>query len=409
MRPNGPLEQDRPAPYPLMSRPQPMSALGQVLQFLMDQRGWSRRQLAEQTGVNEQWASRVIHGHRDPAFSLVVDVLSRAGYTLVLVDDSPGVDGGCVRRRRFLLELGVVAGSSHLRFAVPLGGNGELRTADEVTAAARWYVDLEREYGGGIAYGPAVRVARQLLQRVRSEKVSTAYMQAIGWYTLETGWLAYDSGQRDAARIYGSHALRLGRTSRERRLQARAYNLLSLIATAVRDGRGAAELASRGIAAAHEAGAEQTVLWARLARAAVIRGPAQASSAMRALDRADEAATGRRDVYEAVANRGIVLGSLGNLAEARTQLAEAADIIEELGEPRNRCLYVARSAKIAVQQGQLDEAASLANQALDEAAGIVSARVDRHLSEWMALTKPPRITAVRKIRETRERLNDRVS
>lgn len=306
------------------------------------------------------------------------------------------------------MDLGTVLGASQLRVAMPLAGGGELRTADEVNAAAQRYVRLERELGGGVVYGPAVQVAQQLVRRVRSEKVSTAYVRAVGWYTHETAWLAYDSGQRQVARTYGSHALTFARETGDRHLQARAYNLLSLAATSVRDGQSGAELAKRGIAATREADTERTLLWARFARAEAVQGRERESPAMWALDRAEAVAISRRDVYEAVANRGIVLAEMGRLVEARRSLAEAADIIGDLKEPRNRALYVARSAKVAVRQGELVEAASLATQVLDEAEGIVSARIDKHLAEWMTLTDPSRIAAVPEIRTVRERVSDRL-
>jgi transcriptional regulator with XRE-family HTH domain len=391
-----------------MSQSHPEQTLGAVLRSVMAQRGWTQGRFAEETGVDDSWVSRVLRRGKDPAFGRVLEVLGRAGYTLVLVDDASSRDGSCVLRRRILMDLGTVLGASQLRVAMPLAGGSELRTAEEVNAAAQRYVRLERELGGGVVYGPAVRVAQQLVRRVRSEKVSAAYVRAVGWYTHETAWLAYDSGQRGAARTYGSHALTFARKADDRHLQARAYNLLSLAATSVRDGQSGAELAKRGIAAAHEAGTEQTLLWARFARAEAVQGSKRESPALRALDRAEELAVNRRDVYEAVANRGIILAGLGRHDEARKSLAEAADIIGDLKEPRNRALYVARSAKVAVHQGELVEAASLVTQVLDEAEEIVSARIDKHLAEWMTLTEPLRIAAIPEIRAVRERVRDRV-
>ncbi|MGH3379449.1 MAG: hypothetical protein ACRDP6_32420 [Actinoallomurus sp.] len=377
----------------------------------MGQRGWSQWRFAEEIGVDRSWVTRALIGERDPGFSKVVDALGRAGYKLVLVDDPSDGDGNNVRRRRFLVELGTVVGVSQLSVAVPLTyGAGDLRDASEVRAAAQRYVKLEREFGGGVVYGPAARVAQMLVRRVRSERVSAAYRQAVGWYVHEVAWLAYDAGQRRATRTYGSQALELARRTQDRPLQARAYNLLSLAATSVRDGKSGAEFARRGIAAARD-GAEpdRTLLWARLARAEAAQGPERARLAMQALDHADAAAGGDRDVYEAVANRGIVLMQFGNLDEARKPLTEAGDIIGRLGEPRNRCLYVARSAKAAVRQSALEEAVFLIDQVLEEAAGIVSTRIDNHLREWMALTKPPHIAAVTDIREARDRVRDRLA
>lgn len=391
-----------------MSPSDPEGALGAVLRSVMGQRGWPPRRFAEKTGADDSWVSRVLHRGQDAAFGRVMDVLNRAGFTLVLVDDPNGRDGGYVFRRRFLVDLGTIVGASRLRLAIPLASGADLHTAEEVTAAARQYVNLERELGGGVAYGSAVQVAQQLVRRVKSENVGAAYVRAVGWYTHETAWLAYDCGHRPATRFYGSHALSFARETGDRHLQARAYNLLSLAAIAVRDGQSGAELAQRGIAAAHKADTEQTLLWARFARAEAVQGRERESHAMRALDRAQEAAGCPRDIYEAVANRGIVLEALGRFTEARDSLAEAADIIGELKEPRNRCLYVARSAKVAVRQGELIEAASLATQVLDEADEIVSARIDKHLAGWMALTEAPRIAAVPQIRAVRERIRDRV-
>ncbi len=286
--------------------------------------------------------------------------------------------------------------------------DGDLRTPEQVTAAAQHYVRLEREFGGGVAYGPVVRVAQQLVRRARSERVGIAYIRAVGWYTHETAWLAYDSGARQATRLYGSHALSFARQAGDRQLQARAYNMLSLAAASVRDGQSAAEFARRGIAAAHDASIERTLLWARLARAEAVQGREREVPAMQALDRAQEAANGPRDTYEAVANRGIVLEDMGRLAAADESLTEAAAIIGGLEEPRNRCLYIARAAKVAVRQGELGRATALVTQVLDEAEKIVSVRVDSHLAGWMALTTPRRIAAIPEVRVARERVSERV-
>lgn len=338
-----------------------------------------------------------------------MEMLNRAGYAVFLVDDANGEDGENVQRRRFLVDVGAVAGISNLRAAVALGdSDGDLRTAEQVTAAAQHYVRLERELGGGVAYGPAVRIAQQLIRRAKSERVGAAYIRAVGWYTHETAWLAYDSGARQATRHYASHALNCAREAGDRLLQARAYNLLSLVAASVRDGQSAAEFARRGVAAAREAGTERTLLWARLARAVAVQGRERESFAMQALDRAREAADSPRDIYEAVANRGIVLEGLGRLAKASEPLTEAADIIGDLGEPRNRCLYIARLAKVAVRQNEPVKAAALVTQVLDEAEKIVSTRVDSHLSGWMALTAPRCIAAIPEVRAARERVNERV-
>src|SRR5262249_31604138 len=130
-----PLEQPRHLPV-LM--PGPENALGPLLRWVIAQRGWTQWRFAEQTGVDRSWVTRALLGHRDPAFTKVIDVLNQAGYKLVLVDDPPNGDGSNVHRRRFLVELGSVVGATQLGVAVPLAyGTGDLCDTDEVTAAAQ--------------------------------------------------------------------------------------------------------------------------------------------------------------------------------------------------------------------------------------------------------------------------------
>lgn len=382
-----------------------------ALQRVMSERRWSGRRLAMETRVSVGWVSNVLAGTRSPSFVKMMDVLARAGYRLVLVDEDMGAHGGNVRRRRFLIEVGAVAGAVPLGVAQPLSsGIDDLRDPEQVTAAARRYVRLERELGGGAAYVPAARIGQQLQRHLNSGRVDAAYIRAVGWYHLEVAWLAYDSGEPKATHAYGKKALTLACRVDDLQLQARACNVLSLAATSAKDGFSAAALATRGLAAAHgDAESERTLLWARLARAEAVQGPKHERAALSALDHAHDAATDARQVYEAVANRGIVLADSGRLDQARRQLAEAAGLIGRLGEPRNRCLYIGRSARVAVRQGSLEEAADLVGQVLDEAADMNSARVDGHLREWMVLTSAPRIAAVANIRDARERVRDHLT
>lgn len=382
-----------------------------TLRQVMDERGWSGRRLARKTEVSVGWVSNVLAGTRSPTFNRMIEVLAAAGYRLLLVDSDMSAHAGYVRRRRFLIEVGAVAGTVSIGLAQPLSsGIDDLRDPEQVRAAARRYVMIEREIGGGAAYKPAARVGQKLLRYTRSERVGAAYAGAVGWYLLEVAWLAYDSGQRQATHAYGKRALEFACRTGDVRLQAQTYNLLSLAANSAKEGVAAAALARRGLAAAHgEAEPERTLLWARLARAEIAQAPRRDKAALLALDEARAAATGPREVYEAVANRGIVLADTGHLNQARGPLAEAAGLIGDLGEPRNRCLYIGRSAQVAIGEGSLEESATLINEILDEAAEMNSARVDGHLRKWMTLTNPSRIARVADIRAARERVRDHLA
>lgn len=382
---------------------------GAVVGWVLRDRGWSQERFGKAVGHGQSWVSQVMSGQRSPTFNAVVDALAKAGYDFVLVGGDSSKDGRSVRRRRFLIDIGTVAGLAPIGAAVPLvSGTPDLRDAEAVTALTRRYVALEQEIGGAAIFAPAVRVARRLMRQIDAgDALGVAHLSAAGWFFHEVGWLAYDSGRRPAAESFGSHALRLAEHAGDRRLQARACNLLSIARASAKDGLGAAKLARRGISAAQDDNAlERTLLWARLARAEAKRGPEGASQAMKALQRAQEAAVDGRDTYEVVANRGIVLAELGRFTQASAALASAADIIGRMGEPRNRCIYLIRSAKVAVQQGELEESAKLVDQLLDEGRDITSARIDGHLHEWMALTASPRISSASSIRDARGRARD---
>lgn len=388
---------------------QTRSVVGAVVDWVLQTRGWTQARFAETVNVSPGWVSHVLKGRRSPEFEMIVDVLAQAGYCLVLVESDCSGDGRGVRRRRFLIDIGTV-GLAPVGAAIPLGsGTPDLGDAAAVTALTRRYVALEREIGGAVIFVPAARLARRLMHELEaSDGVDAAYQRAVGGFLHQLAWLAYDSGRRPATDSYGSDALRLAEHTGDRLLQARACNVLSLAKAAAKDRLGAAEIARRGVAAARddEAISERTLLWARLARVEAARGPDRESYAMRALRRAQEAVVDDRSAYEVVANRGIVLAELGRFAEARTALAKAAEMIGCMGEPRNRCIYLARSAKVAVRQDELEEAADLIAQFLDEARDITSARVDSHLREWMKLTEPSRIATARSIRGARDRARD---
>ena len=337
-----------------------------------------------------------------------MDLLARAGYKLVLVPDTSAVDGGCVDRRRLLIDLGAVFGAARLSVAIPMSDSAaDLHSPEGVTAAVQRYVQTEREVGAGVVYAPAARTAQQLLRRLKTASSSPDYARAVGWYMHETAWLAYDVGDQHATCFYATHALEQAQKVGDLQLQARAYNVLSLVATAARNGSCGVESACRGIKAAHgDAAPERTLLWVRLARAEAVQGRGHEALAMRALGRAEDAVTSDRDDYEVAANRGIVLAQLGRFAQARAPLAQAADLIAGMGEPRNSCIYLARSASVAVRQGALDEGADLIRQVLKTAPDIVSARIDSHLATWIRLTDEPSTAAVADVQDARDRIRD---
>ena len=377
--------------------------LGTVLRFVMRDRGWSQTVFARETGVDPSWVSRALSGQRGTAFRFVVDLLSRAGYNLVLVSNAPTMD-----RRRLLVDLGAVFGAARLSVAIPMSDSpADLRSPEGVHAAVQRYVRTERDVGAGVVYAPAARTARELLRRIGTEKTAPDYARAVGWYMHETAWLAYDAGDRHATCFYATHALEQAQEVGDLRLQARAYNVLSLVATASGNGSSGAETARRGINAARDDGApERTLLWVRLARAEAVQGRGHEALAMRALGKAEDAITGDRDVYEVVANRGIVLAQLGRFAQARAPLAEAADLIAGMGEPRNRCIYLARSANAAVQHGAFDEGADLIRRVLAAAPDIVSTRVDSQLAKWIRLTARPSTMTAADVQDARDRIRD---
>src|SRR5206468_3790778 len=134
-----------------------------TLRQVMDERGWSGRRLAKKTEVSVGWVSNVLAGKRSPTFNRMIEVLAAAGYRLLLVDSDMRAHAGYVRRRRFLIEIGTVAGTVSIGLAQPLSsGIDDLRDPEQVRAATRRYVMIEREIGGGAAYKPAARVGQRL-------------------------------------------------------------------------------------------------------------------------------------------------------------------------------------------------------------------------------------------------------
>ena len=245
-------------------------ALGAALRSVMGDRGWSQGDFARETGVDPSWVSRALSGRRGRAFGFVMDLLARAGYKLVLVPNTSAVDGGRVDRRRLLIDLGAVFGAARLSVAIPMSDSAaDLHSPEGVQR----YVQTEREVGAGVVYAPAARTAQQLLRRLKTAPSSPGYARAVGWYMHETAWLAYDVGDQNATCLYATHALEQAQEVGDLQLQARAYNVLSLVATAARNGSSGVESACLGIRAAHgDAAPERTLLWVRLARAEAVQG-----------------------------------------------------------------------------------------------------------------------------------------
>lgn len=248
---------------------------------------------------------------------------------------------------------------------------------------------LDDQQGGAVALGQAF----DHLQQVRRLMHTAAYSGTVGRdlrvlageITDMAGWLAYDAGQHDTARRLWTEALCAAQLTENDRLTVLVMTDMSIQATSHGNPREAVELTQAAQRAARPFATPRllSLLSAREARAHALLGDAKKCHATlwQAEQLLDEGQHpddqewlgfwGVADFFHHVALAHTGLGALREAEQARRAALDAVDP----AYPRNESLYIVGLAESLIEQGQLDEGAAFASEALRRLPQVSSGRL----------------------------------
>ncbi|MEV8095518.1 hypothetical protein [Kitasatospora sp. NPDC085879] len=276
------------------------------------------------------------------------------------------------------------------------GGAGALRIAPEQLADLRLSYEskrrLERAYGGGLildlAKAELAMVGKLLELGAYDEKLGRELYGAAGRIARLVGWANYDMGNDAAAQRAFVAALRAAHISGDPRLGVGVVGCLAVQATYNSGGRGldAVAMLSTALRAADEVltPRERALQLGRIARAHGRKG--EQISAEAVAERAFQALAGQeehtQDHAQDHADLAGMVGEmhlfLGDFERARAMLGEAVAALPA-ERARTRALLMVRLAEAHRRSGEFEEAARIADEARQLAAGMQSARVARAL------------------------------
>ncbi|MEV6985598.1 helix-turn-helix transcriptional regulator [Sphaerisporangium sp. NPDC051017] len=234
--------------------------------------GLSQLELASLVGWSQSTVNRIERGERGTLYDVrelvrfadAIDMPRHALLPLIMgkpvaIDDFAGTNPDMeMDRRHFagVLAGGLVVGMGWGSAEIPARVDVAHLRFLEATLRRLWVQD--QQIGGGVLLGPALRrlagVRRMLDEADCTEAVGHRLLSMAGELCLCAGWLAYDSGHRDAARqLYGEAYLYSGQAGDEQlRVNVASY----LAMQAVRDARrnpGRAREALRMVAVGRDA------------------------------------------------------------------------------------------------------------------------------------------------------------
>jgi transcriptional regulator with XRE-family HTH domain len=269
-------------------------------------------------------------------------------------------------------------------------------TVEACWAALRHLYELDARRGGGAGYDLTKGMARRLLHLLTTATYSTATGHRLRAVTAATavhaGWQAYDGGQHANARhwwLETLHLCGLGSGAEQARTAALACMSLQVSHHPSR-GREATELAR---AATASAGPDASGLLLSLLAAREAVGTARdgdrygtANAFARARNRFDEGGNGDDPEWLSFWNladlachemrAALYEGRDGDAERAARQALQHADATTM---PRNATIYAAYLGGVLTQVGKLDEAIRVTRNAIEGAAALRSARINRHL------------------------------
>ncbi|WP_141714035.1 hypothetical protein [Micromonospora inyonensis] len=264
---------------------------------------------------------------------------------------------------------------------------------DEIRAMTRAFDGLDRSFGGEHCRMLAVRYLQDraipMLRAPKPARIEREMFDVAAILCELIGWMAYDTSRHSLAQRYFTQALRLAEAAGNRAYAA--YVIASMADQALYLARPGQALRLAQVAGniSNRVGVPVVTTEALMleARAHAVQGDAQACRA--ALERAERSFhRGRPEIAPEWASHwddklfashvGTCWLELGELNAARTFMGTAWDREEKQGR---RYVYAASQlAHVALLQGEIEEAASLATTAVQSARGLTSHRSKSHLT-----------------------------
>lgn len=281
----------------------------------------------------------------------------------------------------------------------PIGAFDGLSLADSASQVLTLFLQLDAQLGGDVLYAPLSQYVARMALAVEADPSDG--LLAFGQLSQLAGWLAVDGNRHGAAKRYLTTAVYVGHEVEDPGLAASATAYMSLHAMY----RGELETAlalARTARATDESALTpltRTMLATREARAHAGLGNDRES--LRALDEM-RTAFGRHgeveeplwlsyvDDVEVTAQEGACYLGLGRAREAETVLSGAVALLDEQAphRVRDRVHYLSRLAKAHLLRPDVEQACSIATEALELSAAIGSARVAERLGEFREALAP---------------------
>jgi tetratricopeptide (TPR) repeat protein len=282
------------------------------------------------------------------------------------------------------------------------GRHVTIEDVEALRACSDQFIDMDRHHGGGLARTSLAdfltRDVAPLLRGSYTDRTGRALLAAAADLTGQAAFMSYDIGDHGAAQRSFIQALRLSKAAADRTHGAHILAnmavqaiFLSLPAEAVRLARAAVEGAGRNPPAAVTA-----CLSAVEANAHALAGDLHAyrtayGRAERALGRMDDSGPRWTRYFTQAHLAGTAMRSLldlGRPAEALTH--QEAVLTVRPGSTRTLALHTALTATVHARAGNIDQAASLAIQALKQARHVRSRRVTARITHLTAALEPHR-------------------
>lgn len=273
--------------------------------------------------------------------------------------------------------------------------NGSGNAAERVRVFTRHLMDLDFQFGGGHTRRMLLFYFRNeivpLLRKPHSDLIKREIFSAAAEVAQLLGWSAYDAGRHGPAQRYFMQGLRLAQEAEDVVMGGRLLsnlshqaNYLGRYSEAVQFARAAQTSASSRATPTVNA-----MFLAMEARALASSGDAQTCAQV--LHRAEQAFA-RRSVgddplwisyFDELELAGEAAHCFRELGQARETQLFAAQAIDPLGTPpRTRAFISMVTAAGAFKAGNLDEALSLATEAVNLTGSLESSRYVRYLTDF---------------------------
>ncbi|WUH96799.1 helix-turn-helix domain-containing protein [Spirillospora sp. NBC_00431] len=380
--------------------------LGQALQTIMKEQGWTQVELAMRLGVTRGWVQHAVKARRDPGLGYVKDRLRRVGWEVVIRPvrkEDEGKESDPVKRREF--NANVIAAAASIAF-VPAPNSTPYQSAEYVRGlAARLCVSYEQL--GGI---PLVSTALQYVHKIEGAISSRdrELQEAAAELSRVSSQVLYDAKRLDVATRTGKLALTLARRSDYAEGIARTYENLCRFTTSS-DPVQAAHYAQRGLESPDLTDEYRARLNARLGTALSLQrrnARGAEKSALTALE------TARGASQLSVDTSAVVLGSSG-LCNARLRRYQAAhsELTNAVRMFESRPLLSAHWRAVQVTEslraGDLSRAGEQMKALAHMVPLVTSAQVDRRMKE--ILTFSAQWGSVPEIKSARDELRSVVA